>query len=89
MDEIKFSLIHVAIGVHIFCWVAQIYSHKVYEGRSPALLDNLFQAIFMAPLFVLMESFFMLGWNKEYREKVQVKVDVAITEWKKSKKEKI
>ena len=83
MDEIKFSLIQVAIGIHIFCWVAQIYSHKVYEGRSPALVDNLFQALFMAPLFVLMESFFMLGWNKEYRDKVQVKVDAAITEWKK------
>ena len=25
------------------------------QGRAPALLDNLFQAIFMAPLFVLLE----------------------------------
>ena len=89
MDDIKFSLIQVAIGIHIFCWVAQIYSHKVYEGRSPALLDNLFQALFMAPIFVLMESFFMLGWNKEYRKKVQKKVDHAVAEWKKSTKEKL
>lgn len=38
-----------------FCWVAQFVGHGVFEGRAPALLDNLFQAFFMAPVFVLLE----------------------------------
>jgi uncharacterized membrane protein YGL010W len=42
----------VAVGAHVVSWLAQFVGHGVYEGRSPALLDNLFQAIFMAPFFV-------------------------------------
>lgn len=33
----------VAGGANVFCWAAQVYGHSVYEGRAPALLDNLFQ----------------------------------------------
>lgn len=33
----------VAGGVHIAGWAAQVYGHSAYEGRAPALLDNLFQ----------------------------------------------
>ena len=42
----------VLVGAHVVSWLAQFVGHGVYEGRSPALLDNLFQAIFMAPFFV-------------------------------------
>ena len=38
-------------------------------GRAPALLDNLFQAVFMAPLFVLMEVMFMLGYRYRSRRR--------------------
>ena len=43
---------YIAIGVHIASWLAQFIGHGIYEGRAPALLDNLVQAIFLAPLFV-------------------------------------
>jgi uncharacterized membrane protein YGL010W len=40
------------VGAHVVSWIAQFVGHGAFEGRSPALLDNLFQAIFMAPFFV-------------------------------------
>ena len=33
-----------ALYTHIACWIAQFLGHGVWEGRSPALLDNLYQA---------------------------------------------
>ncbi|CAN0360727.1 unnamed protein product, partial [Phaeothamnion confervicola] len=47
---------HAAIfgAVHVAGWLAQFWGHGVHEGRAPALLDSLFQAIFIAPLFVLL-----------------------------------
>ena len=41
----------LAVGVHIFCWVAQFYGHGAHEGRAPALFDNLFQALMMVHIF--------------------------------------
>ncbi|KAJ3329586.1 hypothetical protein HDU93_000873 [Gonapodya sp. JEL0774] len=51
----------LATAVHVLSWAAQIWAHKVYEGRSPALLDNLFQALVLAPLFVWLEVLFAVG----------------------------
>jgi uncharacterized membrane protein YGL010W len=44
-------------------WVLQIVGH-VMEGRRPALLDNFFQAVFTAPLFLLAEALISLGLKK-------------------------
>ena len=77
-----------ALYTHIVCWVAQIVGHQVWEGRSPALLDNLFQAFMMAPLFVTMEVLFMLGYRKEFRDRVQKVVDVNVKEYRASKGKK-
>ena len=77
-----------ALYTHIICWIAQIVGHQKWEGRSPALLDNLFQAFMMAPLFVLMEVLFMFGYRKEFRERVQKVVDVNVREYKASKAKK-
>ena len=52
---------------------------------SPALFTNLFQALFMAPLFVLMEVLFMFGYKSEFRIKVQAKVDENIKVFKSKK----
>jgi 2-hydroxy fatty acid dioxygenase len=35
-----------AVGLHIFAWAAQILSHGVAEGRSPALMDNLVGGVY-------------------------------------------
>lgn len=68
-----------AIGIHIVGWLAQFVGHGKFEGRAPALLDNLFQAIFLAPLFVWLEILFSLGYRPELQKRVNdlVKQDIA------------
>jgi 2-hydroxy fatty acid dioxygenase len=72
----EFQPWRIATVVHILCWIAQFYGHGVYEGRAPALLDNLFGAIVMAPLFVTMEVFFMFGYKSKFRQRISEIVKV-------------
>ena len=44
-------------------WILQLVGH-VYEGRRPALADNLLQ-IFIAPIFLAAEVFFALGYKPQ------------------------
>jgi len=50
-------------------WILQLVGH-VYEGRRPALVDNLFQ-IFVAPIFLCAEVFFALGYKPGLHSAVQ------------------
>ena len=50
-------------------WILQLAGH-VFEGRRPALADNLFQ-IFVAPIFLAAEVFFALGYKPRLKEEVQ------------------
>jgi uncharacterized membrane protein YGL010W len=50
-------------------WALQLWGH-VYEGRKPALVDNLFQ-IFVAPIFLAAEVFFALGYKPQLHAAVQ------------------
>ena len=50
-------------------WILQLVGH-VFEGRKPALADNLFQ-IFVAPIFLAAEVFFALGYRPRLHEVVQ------------------
>jgi uncharacterized membrane protein YGL010W len=50
-------------------WVIQLIGH-VWEGRKPALADNLFQ-IFVAPIFLAAEAFFALGYKLALHAAVQ------------------
>lgn len=50
-------------------WVLQLVGH-VFEGRKPALADNLFQ-IFVAPVFLAAEVFFALGYKRGLHDRVQ------------------
>ncbi|HTQ77456.1 MAG TPA: Mpo1-like protein [Burkholderiales bacterium] len=50
-------------------WALQLWGH-VYEGRKPALADNLFQ-IFVAPIFLAAEVFFALGYKPRLRDAVE------------------
>jgi uncharacterized membrane protein YGL010W len=42
-------------------WTLQLIGHA-FEGRKPALVDNLFQ-VFIAPIFLCAELFFALGYK--------------------------
>jgi uncharacterized membrane protein YGL010W len=63
------------IGVGVFLlsfvggWVIQLVGH-VFEGRKPALADNLFQ-IFVAPIFLAAEATFALGMRKQLQARVE------------------
>jgi uncharacterized membrane protein YGL010W len=50
-------------------WILQLVGHA-FEGRRPALADNLFQ-IFVAPIFLCAEIFFALGYKPGLHRGVQ------------------
>ncbi|KAE9967110.1 hypothetical protein BLS_002653 [Venturia inaequalis] len=75
-------------AVHAFAWIAQFIGHGAFEGRAPALLDNLVQALFLAPFFVWMEILFFLGYRPELRSRVDKAIQVEIEKFKKAKAEK-
>lgn len=76
-----------ALGVHISSWLAQFVGHGIFEGRAPALLDNLIQAIFLAPFFVWLEILFALGYRPELKQRLDKAVEEQISDYKKSKSE--
>jgi uncharacterized membrane protein YGL010W len=53
-------------------WTFQLAGHA-FEGRKPALADNLFQ-IFIAPIFLVAELFFALGLKRDVRAKVEARL---------------
>lgn len=44
-------------------WVLQFLGH-FYEGKRPALLDNIFQA-FIGPMFLVAEAIVVMGWRSD------------------------
>ena len=50
-------------------WALQLWGHA-FEGRKPALVDNIFQ-IFVAPIFLAAEVFFALGYKPALHDVVQ------------------
>lgn len=53
-------------------WVLQLVGH-VFEGRRPALVDNLWQ-VFVAPIFLMAEVFFALGLKSDVRARVRARL---------------
>lgn len=72
----------IAIAVHVVCWIGQFVGHGKFEGRAPALLDNLFQAVFLAPLFVWLELLFIMGYRPELKKRVDKAVVVEIAKFR-------
>jgi len=67
-----------ALIIHGVSWILQFIGHGAFEGRAPALLDNLFQAIFLAPFFVWMEVLFKFGYRPELQSRVEKEVEKEI-----------
>lgn len=82
------GITQTAIAVHIVCWLLQFVGHGKFEGRAPALLDNLFQAIFLAPLFVWLELLFMIGYRPELKKRVDKAVEIEIAKFRARKDQK-
>ena len=56
-------------------WIIQLVGH-VFEGRKPALADNLFQ-IFVAPIFLAAEVFFALGYKPALHQRVKQRAQLS------------
>jgi uncharacterized membrane protein YGL010W len=58
-------------GTFVVGWVFQLAGHAI-EGRRPAIVDNLLQAL-VAPLFLLAEAFFALGLRRDLRRRLEAR----------------
>ena len=55
----------IILFIHIFGWISQFIGHGVYEGRKPALMDNLLLTL-NAPIFVNIEIlYYTVGYKNE------------------------
>ncbi|KAL1993286.1 hypothetical protein VTN49DRAFT_3235 [Thermomyces lanuginosus] len=84
-DEYGMTIFYWALGIHVVSWIAQFIGHGKFEKRAPALLDNLFQALFLAPLFVTLEYLFHVGYRPELRSRVEAQVLKNIAQFKDKK----
>ncbi|KAJ5999952.1 hypothetical protein N7481_000361 [Penicillium waksmanii] len=75
-------------GIHVVSWLAQFVGHGKFEGRAPALLDNLVQALLLAPLFVWMEILFFFGYRPELKERMDKSVEKEIEKFRREKEVK-
>jgi 2-hydroxy fatty acid dioxygenase len=74
-----------ALGIHTVSWLAQFVGHGVFEGRAPALVDNLIQALFLAPFFVWLEVLFSFGYRPELKGRLDKAVEAELAKFKKAK----
>ncbi|KIY73785.1 DUF962-domain-containing protein [Cylindrobasidium torrendii FP15055 ss-10] len=73
-----------AVIIHIVSWIMQVLAHQIFEGRAPALLDNLVQAIALAPFFVFLEVLYMLGYKPALHKRIQNEIGKEITRVRKA-----
>jgi uncharacterized membrane protein YGL010W len=79
------SNFQIVLLIHVVAWVLQFIGHGAFEGRKPALMDNLL-LMFNAPVFVFIEIFFFLGYKKEEISETLKYIDADILEYRKSKR---
>jgi len=51
-------------------WIIQLIGHSVFEGRRPALTDNILQ-IFVAPIFLVLEALYRAGSHHDLRDEIE------------------
>eukprot|EP00271_Cylindrocystis_brebissonii_P014578 TRINITY_DN35966_c0_g1_i1.p1 TRINITY_DN35966_c0_g1~~TRINITY_DN35966_c0_g1_i1.p1 ORF type:complete len:203 (-),score=16.48 TRINITY_DN35966_c0_g1_i1:1018-1626(-) len=82
----------IALALHVTSWVSQFVGHGAFEGRAPALLDNLAQALMMAPYFVILEllvTVFHYEPSPGFSARVRARVDHDIEVFRERKKKKV
>ncbi|MFQ6669042.1 hypothetical protein Gotur_034450 [Gossypium turneri] len=84
--------VQVVLVSQLLCWAGQFLGHGIFEKRAPALLDNLVQALLMAPFFVLLEVLQSLFGYEPYpgfQMRVNAKIKAEIKEWQDKKQKKV
>lgn len=84
----KEQFVQYAWIANILAWLAQFYGHGVHEKRAPALVDNLLQALVLAPFFVSFEIAFWLGYKLPLKKTMDNKAGVLAREYKAQEKAK-
>ncbi|KAF2636080.1 DUF962-domain-containing protein [Massarina eburnea CBS 473.64] len=69
-------------GINAVSWIAQFVGHGAFEGRAPALLNNLVQALFLAPFFVWFEILFSLGYRPDLKNRLDKAVEEDMKKFK-------
>lgn len=82
------EFVKYAIYLHIGAWLAQFYGHGVHERRAPALLDNLLQALVLAPFFVAFEVAFALGLRSDLKKTMDNKAGANLRDFRAREKAK-
>ena len=57
------------VGFFLVGWLIQFVGHW-YEGRKPAFVDDVIGLV-VAPMFIVAEAMFMLGWNKPLLSEIE------------------
>lgn len=70
VHDVKLSLL-----IHSVAWVSQFVGHGVFEGRKPALFDNLAQSFHAAVFFVWLEFLFMLGYKPALHKELNTLIE--------------
>lgn len=70
MADCSSRVFWAVFAAHVAAWGAQFYGHFHYEGKAPAVFDNLVQPLVLAPYFVLFEVLFMWGLRPELEKKM-------------------
>ncbi|KAK2873500.1 hypothetical protein FQN49_002316 [Arthroderma sp. PD_2] len=82
------TAVYWSLAVQAVAWILQFVGHGVFEGRAPALLDNLLQAFFLAPFFVWLEVLFFLGYRPELKSRIDKAVAKEVAKFNKEKADK-
>ncbi|GMK56529.1 hypothetical protein CspeluHIS016_0303690 [Cutaneotrichosporon spelunceum] len=83
------SALPFGLAVFFNGWFWQFLGHFVYEGRAPALFDNLTQALVTAPFFVHIEAlFFLFNWRPSLHKRIRNLASQRIVAMNKAKREK-
>ncbi|KAL2916388.1 hypothetical protein HK105_204144 [Polyrhizophydium stewartii] len=64
--------------IHVTSWIFQIAGHQIFEGNTPAFLDDPMQALVLAPFFVFCEALFALGLFPKTAASLEAKTVAAI-----------
>ncbi|KAJ2724818.1 hypothetical protein GGI07_001670 [Coemansia sp. Benny D115] len=78
----------ITIGLFVFSWLIQFIGHGFFEKRAPALMDNLVQALVMAPFFVFLEVLFALGYRRSFQRELRNEIGSRILAFRRQQKQK-
>lgn len=64
-------IIAVFLGGQILGWTSQIYGHLHFERNRPAFYENIVSSFVSAPLFVVADVLFHLGFKQELQDDIR------------------